>query len=150
MQLCTEGKYDLLANISCISYDFKVVSHFPIYMNACVLITGSLSHFLMWLCQSLSPHTTLFQKKGKKKDKAAEEESDLEIMPMIDIIYEDTKAIIGAELEFKWGQIYPMIKDQKVPDVVLEDIPLYENILRSRITKVSTPLELFPCAEVIG
>ena len=50
-------------------------------------------------------------KKGKKKSKVAEEESDLEVMLRIDIIYEDTEAIIGAEPKLKWGQIYPMIKD---------------------------------------
>ena len=77
-------------------------------------------------------------KKGKKKAKAAEEDSDLEIMPRIVIVYEDSKAVTGAEPDFKWGQIYPMIKDQKVLDVGFEDIPLYENILRSRITKVTT------------
>ena len=73
----------------------------------------------------------------------------MEIMPRIEIIYEDTKAVIGAELELKWEQIYPMIKDQKVPDVGLEDIPLYENILRSQITKVSMQPILFLCTEVI-
>ena len=89
-------------------------------------------------------------KKGKKKAKVDDEDSDLELMPKIEVIYEDTKTITGAEHEFKWGQIYPMIKDQKVPDAGLEYLPLYENIMRSRITKVSTRPELFPCVEVIG
>ena len=84
-------------------------------------------------------------KKGKKKAKTAKEQSDLEIMLRIEIIYENTKSISGAEPEFKWGQIYPMNKDQKVIDVGLEDILLYENILSSGITKVSTRPELFPC-----
>ena len=89
-------------------------------------------------------------KKGKKKAKATEEDLDLEAMPNIEIIYEDTKVVTGAGSEFKWGQLYPMIKYQKVLDAVLEDIPLYENILRSGITKVSTRPELFLCAEVIS
>ena len=89
-------------------------------------------------------------KKGKKKSKAAEEDSDLEVIPRIEIVYEDTKAVTGARPEFKWGQIYTMIKDQKVLDAGLDYIPLYENILRSGITKVSTRPELFPCADVIG
>ena len=42
-------------------------------------------------------------KKGKKKAKVAEEESDVEIMPRVEIIYEDTKFVTGAEPEFKWG-----------------------------------------------
>ena len=78
------------------------------------------------------------RKKGKKKAKDAEEDSYLEIMLRIEIFYEDTRAVIGVVSELKWGQIYPMIKYQKVPDVGLEDIPLYENILISGITKVST------------
>ena len=49
-------------------------------------------------------------------------------MPNIEIIYEDTKSIIGAKPEFKWGQIYHMIKDQNVPDAGLEYIALYDNI----------------------
>ena len=77
-------------------------------------------------------------KKGKKKAKVAEEESDLEIMPRVEIVYEDTKSVIGAEPKFKWGRIYPMLQDQKIPDVGLEDLPLFGNILRLGITKVST------------
>ena len=50
-------------------------------------------------------------KKGKKKSKASEEESDFEIMPRIEIIYDDTKEVTEAEQNFKWGQIYLMIKD---------------------------------------
>ena len=43
-----------------------------------------------------------------------------------------------------------MIKDQNVPDAGLEDMPLYENIRKSGITKESTHPKLFPCAELIG
>ena len=67
--------------------------------------------------------------KGKKKAKDVEEESNLEIMPRIEIIYEDTKAVTGAKLEFKWGQIYP-----QGLDAGLEDISLYENIRILAIT----------------
>ena len=35
-------------------------------------------------------------KKGKK-DKVMGEDSDMEILPRMEIIYEDTKAIIGVE-----------------------------------------------------
>ena len=53
-------------------------------------------------------------KKGKKKSRATKEDSDLEILLTMEIIYEDTKAVTGAEPEFKWGQIYPMMKYQKI------------------------------------
>ena len=58
-------------------------------------------------------------KKGKTKAKVAEEDSDLEI------IYKDTKSITGADPKFKWGNIYHMLKNQKVPSVGLEDLPLF-------------------------
>ena len=102
-----------------------------------------------FLSQFLSPHDTM-PKKGNKKAQVIEEDSDLEIMPRVEIIYEDTKSVTGAKMEFKWGQIYPMLQDQKVPDAGLEDLPLFRNILRLEITKVSTQLELFPCDVVIG
>ena len=43
-----------------------------------------------------------------------------------------------------------MLQDQKVPYASLEDLNLFNNIWRSRITKVSTRKELFPFAKVIG
>ena len=89
-------------------------------------------------------------KKGKKKAHAIGGYPDVEIFPKMEIIYEDTKSIIGLELEFKWGRIYQMIKDQTVADAGLKDMPLYVNIRRSAITKVATCPEIFPCAEVIG
>ena len=47
-------------------------------------------------------------KKGNKKPKIVEYDSDTEfteVAPAMrtEIVYEDTKEIIGAELEFKWG-----------------------------------------------
>ena len=36
-------------------------------------------------------------KKGKKKGKVMGEDSDMEMLPRMEIIYEDTKAIIGVE-----------------------------------------------------
>ena len=59
----------------------------------------------------------------------------MEILPRMEIIYEDTKAVTGVEPEFKWGQIYQMIKDQTVLDVGLENIPLYVNIRKYSIKK---------------
>ena len=71
------------------------------------------------------------------------------MFPKVEIIYEDTKLVTGAETKFKWGHIYQMIKDKTIPDAGLEDIPLYVNIRRSDITKVDKRPEIFPCVEVI-
>ena len=91
-------------------------------------------------------------KKGKKKAKIVDCDSDTESSPTVrvELIYEDTKPVTGAEPEFKWGKIYHMLVEKKVPEEGLEYLALYDNILRSGITKVSTRPEMFPCAEVIG
>ena len=68
------------------------------------------------------------KKGGKNKAKVTNEDSDLEVFPKMEIIYEDTKFVTGAEQEFRWGQIYHMIKEQNVPDAGLEYIPIYVNI----------------------
>ena len=66
------------------------------------------------------------------------------------IVYEDIKAITGAELEFKWGQICPMLVERKVLEAGLGDLALYKNILRSGLTKITTRPKIFPCVEIIG
>ena len=43
-----------------------------------------------------------------------------------------------------------MMFDKKVPEAGLGDLALYENIIRSGLTKIATRLEVFPYAEVIG
>ena len=68
-------------------------------------------------------------KKARKKPKIVEYDFDIEIAKVApamrtEIVYEDTKAIIGAKLEFKWGQIYPMLVERKVPEAGLEDLAL--------------------------
>ena len=42
-----------------------------------------------------------------------------------------------------------MLVEKKVLETRLEDLDLYDNILKSRITNVSTRLNIFPCAEFI-
>ena len=79
-----------------------------------------------------------------------EDDPGVEVITRVEIIYEDTKDITGSETEYKWGQIYQMIKDQSVPEEGLEDFPIYANIERLAIMNASTQPELFPCAEVIG
>ena len=78
------------------------------------------------------------KKSGKRKSKASEVDSDVEIISRTEITFEDTKAITGADQEFKWGEIHHMIRDQNVLDAGLEEMSLYENIKNSGITKDST------------
>ena len=100
------------------------------------------------------PTSDNMTKKGKKKAKIVDYDSDEEVAkapPLkIEIVYEDTKAVTGAEPKFKWVQIYHWLVEKKVPEAGLEDLALYDNVLRSEITKVTTRLEMFPCAEFIG
>ena len=86
-------------------------------------------------------------KKGKKHAKIVEYDLDTEFSPTqrVELIYEYNKLVTGAEYEFKWGQIYHMLVEKRVPEERLEDLALYDNILRSGITKVVTRPELFPC-----
>ena len=53
------------------------------------------------------------------------------------------------EPEYKWGDIYRMISRREVPDMGLEEAPIYANIEKSAIMKVSTRPELFPCSELM-
>ena len=43
-----------------------------------------------------------------------------------------------------------MLIEKRVLEVGLEDLAIYDNILRSNLTKVSTRPKIFPCVEVIG
>ena len=63
-------------------------------------------------------------KKGKKKLNIVEYESDIEgsPTPRVELIYGDTKPVTGAELEFKWGQIYHMLVEKRVPEAGLEKL----------------------------
>ena len=51
------------------------------------------------------------KKSGKKKSKASEVDSYVEIISMTEIIFENTKAITGSDQEFKWGVICQLIRD---------------------------------------
>ena len=94
-------------------------------------------------------------KKGKKKAKIVDYHSDTKVVEVkpalrIEIIYEDTKVVTRAKPEFKWGQIYHWLVEKKVLEAGLEDLALYDNVLRSEISKVTTRPENIPCVEVIG
>ena len=63
--------------------------------------------------------SNIMTKRGKKKAKIVDYESDAEIAEVapvsrVEIIYEDKKAITGAEHEFKWVHIYHMLVEKKV------------------------------------
>ena len=70
-------------------------------------------------------------RKQKKKAQAAEEDPEVEVITKVEVIYEDTKAIIGVEPEYKWGEVYRMISNQSVPDAGLKICP-YMQILRNQ------------------
>ena len=94
-------------------------------------------------------------KNGRKKPKVVEDDSDAEFVEVLSvvknkIVYEDTKEITGSKPKLKWVQIYPMVVERKVLEAGLGDLALYENILRSGITKIGPRPEMFPCTVVIG
>ena len=69
-------------------------------------------------------------KKGRKKLKIAEIYSDTEFVEVslamrTIIVYEYTKAIMGADIKLKWGQIYPMLVERKVSEASLGEVALY-------------------------
>ena len=80
-------------------------------------------------------------KKGtKKKSKVSGEDSDVEVIldTRKETMLGDKKIVVGISLEFKWGELYPMIRYQDIPNVVLKDMVLYQNIKNSGITKAAT------------
>ena len=83
-------------------------------------------------------------KRKKKKAPMVEEQSAIEVVTQIEYIYEDTQCISGVEPEYKWGDIYRLISHREVPDMGLEEEPIYVNIEKSAIMKVATRPELFP------
>ena len=48
-------------------------------------------------------------RKQKNKFQASEEEPKVEVITRVEVIYEDTKSIIGVDPEYKWGEVYRMI-----------------------------------------
>ena len=89
-------------------------------------------------------------KRQKKKAPEVEEVPEVEVVTKTEYIYEDTQCVSGVEPEYKWGEIYRLISRREVPDMGLEEEPIYANIEKSSIMKVATRPELFPCSEVIG
>ena len=44
-------------------------------------------------------------KRQKKKAPIVEDEPEFEIITKVEYTYEDTKCIVGVELEYKWGEV---------------------------------------------
>ena len=78
-----------------------------------------------------------------------EEQSAIEVVTQTEYIYEDTQCVSGVEPEYKWDEIYRLISRREVPDMGLEEEPIYANIEKSSIMKVATRPELFPCSNVM-
>ena len=101
MQSYFERRYDLLAKFSCISCNLTIVSHFSCLYECMLFNHRDTKLFLdMIVSQPQSSHNTM-PNKGKKKARATKEDSDLEIFPRMEIIYEDTEFFTRAEPEFK-------------------------------------------------
>ena len=88
-------------------------------------------------------------KRQKKKAPVVEKQTAIEAVLPTEYIYEDTQCVTGVEPEYKWGEIYRMISRREVPDMGLEEEPIYANIEKSAIMKVATRPELFPCSDVM-
>ena len=90
-------------------------------------------------------------KRQNKKAPVAKGEPDVEIVMKVEYIYKDTRATIGVEPDYKWGEIYQMISNQNVLDAGFEELTtIYANTEKSALMKIATRLELFPCSKVIG
>ena len=101
MQSYFEIIYDLLGKFSCISCNLIIASHFSCLYECMFFNHKDTKLFIdMIVSQPQSSHNTM-PNKGKKKVRATEDESDLEIFPRMEIIYEDTKVVTRAEPEFK-------------------------------------------------
>ena len=85
-------------------------------------------------------------KRQKKKAPVVEEVPAPDTEARTEYIYEDTQCVSGVEPKYKWGDIYRLISRREVPDMGLEEEPIYANIKRSAIMKVSTRPEMFPCS----
>ena len=88
-------------------------------------------------------------KRQKKKAPMVEEQSAIEFVTQTEYIYEDTQCVSSVEREYKWGEIYRPISRREVPDMGLEEEPIYAKIEKSAIMKVASRPELFPCFEVM-
>ena len=71
-------------------------------------------------------------KRQKKKAPIVEE------VTKVEYTYEDTRCIVGVEPEYKWGEIYRLIRHREVPDTGFEEETIYANIERFSLMRVAT------------
>ena len=83
-------------------------------------------------------------KRQKKKARVVEEVPQAEAETKTEYIYGDTQCVSGVKPEYQWGDVYRLITRREVPDMGLEEEPIYANIERSALMKVATRPELFP------
>ena len=74
-------------------------------------------------------------KRQKKKAPIFEGEPEVEIITKVEYIYEDTRATIGVEPDYKWGEMYRLISNQEVLDTGFEELTIYANIENSALLK---------------
>ena len=67
-------------------------------------------------------------KRQKKKAPVVEEVPQAEAETKNEYIHEDTQCVSGVEPEYKWDDIYRLISRREVPDMGLEEEPIYANI----------------------
>ena len=72
----------------------------------------------------------------------AEEQSAIEVVTQTEYIYEDTQCVSGVEPEYKWDEVYRLISRREVPDMGLEEEPIYANIEKSAIRNQAEKFEL--------
>ena len=74
-------------------------------------------------------------KKGKKKPQATGDDPDIDILPKMKIIYEDTKSITGVEPEFKWGEF---IKDNPYTTKNYTKMSMFSSHFRRSVRWISS------------
>ena len=79
-------------------------------------------------------------KRQKKKAPMVEEQQDVEVVTKTEYTYEDTQCVSGVGPEYKWGEIYRLISHREIPDMGLEEEPIYANIEKSAIMSCSLAL----------
>ena len=87
-------------------------------------------------------------KKGNKKNyKVIEANLDIEVIldTRIETMFGDTNEVTEISSEFKWGELYQIIRGHDVLDIGLKEMVLYQNIKSFGITEDATFLELFTC-----
>ena len=101
MQSYFERRYDRLSKFSCISCNLTIASHFSCLYECMLSNHRDTKLFLDMIVSWPHPSHNTMPKERNRKSRATKEDSDLEIFPRMETIYEDTKVVTRAELDFK-------------------------------------------------